>query len=245
MTSNRPLRIAMWSGPRNISTAMMRSWGNRPDTFVCDEPLYASYLSVTRRAHPLAAEIRASQPNDWRQVVKWLTGPVPEGKVIFFQKHMAHHLLPEMGREWLQQLSHWFLIRDPQEVIPSYVAKRGTPQLEDLGYVEQLELFNDLRQRTGHTPPVLDAKDVQDCPRRLLGLLCDSLGVTFSDAMLSWPPGLRSTDGPWAKHWYAEVASSTSFRPHQAKREEVPETLRDIHARCWQCYETLYEHRLH
>jgi hypothetical protein len=240
-----PSHIAMWTGPRNISTAMMRAWGNRSDTYVCDEPLYASYLAATNRKHPLAAEIIASQPTDWRRVVEWLTGPVPEGKSIFFQKHMAHHLLPEMDRGWLDRLAHWLLIRDPQEVIPSYVAKRGMPLLDDLGFVQQLDTFNYLRQRMGTPPPVLDAKDVQDNPQRLLGLLCDALAVPFCDAMLAWPPGYRGTDGVWAKHWYAEVVSSTSFRPHQTKPEKMPDVLQEIYVRCSECYETLYAHRLH
>ena len=234
----------MWTGPRNISTAMMCAWGNRPDTFVCDEPLYACYLSATARPHPLAKEIIASQPTDWRRVIDRLTGPIPEGKSIFFQKHMAHHLLPEVDRGWFDKLSHWFLIRDPQEVITSYVAKRGPPLLDDLGFVQQLDIFEYLRDRTGTTPPVLDAKDVQQNPRRLLGLLCESLAVPFIDEMLSWTPGYRTTDGVWSSHWYAEVVSSTSFRAYQPKHDALPESLRGIYERCLECYEILHEHRL-
>src|SRR5438105_2443889 len=119
MTESAPIRIAMWSGPRTISTAMMRSWGNRPDTFVCDEPLYAHYLLVTGAPHPGAAEVIHRHETDWRKVTEWLTGPVPEGKRIFYQKHMAHHLLPDIGEEWLAALTHGFLIRDPEEMLPS------------------------------------------------------------------------------------------------------------------------------
>ena len=183
-----PSYIAMWTGPRNISTAMMRAWGNRSDTFVCDEPLYACYLSTTGRPHPLAKQIIASQLTDWRRVVDRLTGPIPEGKAIFFQKHMAHHLLPEVDRGWLDKLSHWFLIRDPQEVITSYVAKRGPPLLDDLGFVQQLDIFEICGNCTGTTPPVLDAKDVQQNPRRLLDMLCDSLAVPFTKKCSLGPP---------------------------------------------------------
>jgi Sulfotransferase domain len=234
----------MWTGPRNISTAMMRAWGDRPDTAVCDEPFYAYYLSATGRPHPLAREIIASQSTDWRQVVDSLIGPIPDGKTIFFQKHMAHHLLPEVDRAWLDHLAHWFLIRDPQEVITSYLAKRGTPELQDLGFVQQLEIFEYLRLRSGRLPPVLDAKDVQQNPRRMLELLCESLKVSFNEAMLFWPPGYRPTDGVWASHWYPEVVSSTSFRAYQPKHDALPESLRGIYERCLECYEILHEHRL-
>lgn len=239
-----PLRLAMWSGPRNISTAMMRSWGNRPDTFVCDEPLYAHYLKETGKPHPMAAEIIAHDENDWRKVVTRLTGDVPEGKAIFYQKHMTHHLLPGVGREWLERVTNCFLIRDPREVITSYIAKNDIPTLEDVGFVQQAEIFDWVRARTGKIPPVLDGKEIQNEPRRMLGLLCDVLGIPFSEAMLSWPPGLRPTDGIWAPHWYKEVETSTSFRPHKPKTEEVPESLGEIYRQCRECYERLYEERL-
>lgn len=136
------LRLALWSGPRNISTAMMRSWGNRPDTFVCDEPLYAHYLAATGLDHPEAGAVIAAGETAWRKVVDWLTSPVPEGKAIFYQKHMTHHLLPDMKGGWLDALTHCFLIRDPREVITSYLKKSHDPTLEDLGFVQQVELFN-------------------------------------------------------------------------------------------------------
>jgi hypothetical protein len=239
-----PVRIAMWSGPRNISTAMMRSWGNRPDTVVCDEPLYAHYLSETGKPHPGAEEVIASQPTDWRKVVAWLTGDMPEGKPIFYQKQMAHHLLPDVGPDWLESVTNCFLIRDPGEVITSYIAKYEAPTVEDLGFVQQLEIFNYVRLKTGMTPPVLDAKDVQEGPRRLLSLLCERLGVPFYETMLTWPPGLRATDGVWAKHWYTEVENSTSFRPYQTKAAKVPGELRAVYDRCLECYEAMYEWRL-
>src|SRR4051812_37309113 len=142
MLRSEPVRIAMWSGPRNISTAMMRAWGNRPDTFVCDEPFYAYYLAATGREHPVAAEVIAHGETDWRKVIVQLTGPVPGGKRIFFQKQMTHHLLPEVDRSWLGTVKNCFLIRDPAEVIVSYIRKNDDPSLEDIGFIQQAEIFD-------------------------------------------------------------------------------------------------------
>lgn len=239
------LRLAMWSGPRNISTAMMRAWGGRPDTFVCDEPLYAAYLQATGRDHPGADAIIAAGETDWRKVADWLTGPVPEGKNVFYQKHMTHHLLPDMGREWLGGLTHCFLIREPGEVITSYIKKNHDPAIEDLGFTQQAEIFDWVCQRTGTAPPVLDARDVLDHPASVLGRLCERLGVEFlPGAMLAWAPGLRATDGVWAPHWYPEVATSTGFRPYHAKLDAVPDRLRPIYAECQAAYERLYPFRI-
>jgi hypothetical protein len=238
------MRIAMWSGPRNISTAMMRSWGNRTDTFVCDEPLYAHYLQHTGLPHPLADEIIAQHETDCGKVIADLVGDIPEGKQIYFQKHMTHHLLPHIDRQWLDQVANCFLIRDPGEVITSYIRKNADPTVEDVGFPQQQEIFDWVRRRTGKIPPVLDAKDVLNNPRRVLGLLCEVLRVEFSEAMLSWPPGFRVTDGIWAKHWYHEVEKTTSFHPYQPKAEQVPARLKDVHDRSLDCYVALHEHRL-
>lgn len=240
----QPIRIAMWSGPRNISTAMMRAWGNRPDTLVVDEPFYAYYLKATGKKHPGADEVIATGDTDWRKVVAQLTSPLPNGKRIFFQKQMTHHLLPEVDREWLGGVSNCFLIRDPREVIASYVRKREDPALEDLGFVQQAEIFDWVCERMNAVPPIVDAKDVLENPERMLRLLCESVGVEFSESMLFWPAGLRETDGIWAKYWYGEVAKSTSFAPYHLKRAEIPTHLSEIHNRCRKCYERLYEHRL-
>jgi hypothetical protein len=238
------IRIAMWSGPRNISTAMMRAWGNRDDTTVIDEPFYAFYLQATGVQHPSAKEVIASGETDWRKIIAHLTGPIPGGKRIFFQKQMTHHLLPQMNREWLGAVANCFLIRHPRDVIASYVKKRENPELEDLGFIQQAEIFNVVRIRTNRVPPVVDAKDVLQNPERTLRLVCDAIGVDFSKSMLSWPPGLRETDGIWAKHWYGEVAKTTSFQPYGRKDFEVPERFREIYQRCRDCYEELYHHRL-
>ena len=234
----------MWSGPRNISTAMMRAWGNRADTVVVDEPFYAWYLKTTGKKHPGAEEVISAGETDWRKVVVHLTGPIPKDREIFFQKHMTHHLLPEIDREWLGTMTNCFLIRDPREVIASYIKKRDEPELEDLGFRQQAEIFDFVCDHANSVPPVVDAKDVLEDPERILRLLCDAVGVQFSRSMLSWPPGLRETDGPWAKYWYTEVARTTSFRPYRPTHDEVPERLGETYDRCRECYQRLYEHRL-
>jgi hypothetical protein len=237
------LRVAMWSGPRNISTAMMRSWGNRPDTFVCDEPLYAHYLSVTGRDHPGAAEVIEAGETDVTKVVGWLLGPVPGGKRVFYQKHMAHHLLPDVPRDWLRHVTNCFLIREPREVLTSLVKHVPDAELPDTGYAQQAEIFDLVRKWTGRTPPVVDARDVLNDPRRVLSKLCEALGVEFTEAMLSWPPGLRDTDGVWAKYWYKEVETTTTFRPYKPKDEPVPERMRGVLEECERHYQRLYAHR--
>jgi hypothetical protein len=244
MPDHQIVRIAMWSGPRNISTAMMRAWGNRPDTFVIDEPFYACYLKATGKKHPGADEVIAAGETDWRKIVAELTGPIPNGKLIFFQKQMTHHLLPEVDREWLGTVTNCFLIRDPIEVIASYVKKRDDPALEDLGFTQQAEIFDFVCDHTKSIPPVVDAKDVLENPEHMLRLLCDAVRVEFSKSMLSWPPGLRDTDGIWAKHWYGEVAKTTSFQPYRPTHNEVPQRFREIYQRCRECYERLSAYRL-
>ena len=246
MSDHDPIYLAMWSGPRNISTAMMRSWGSRSDTFVCDEPFYAHYLQVTRRSHPGADEVIANGETDWRKVVQYLTGSIPQQKRIFYQKQMTHHLLPQIDRAWLRLVSNCFLIRDPREVIISYLKKNDELNLEDIGFMQQLEIFNWVREQTGTIPAVIDARDVLENPRRILMLLCESVGVGFSEAMLSWTPGLHETDGIWAKHWYNEVLTSTTFRkPSAGEAEPVPECVRDVYEKAREFYEQLYQHRLH
>ena len=242
--TQRVRRIAMWSGPRNISTALMRSWGNRPDTFVCDEPLYAHYLLKTGVAHPGADEVIRWHETDWRKVVAWLTGDIPGGKPIFYQKHMTHHLLPEIERDWMDQLDNAFLIREPREVLVSLAQVLPNPRLEDTGFPQQHEIFCWVRDRTGRVPPIVDARDVLENPERILRLLCRALDVEFTEAMLSWPPGPRPTDGIWAKHWYDAVWQTTSFQPYSPKARLVPEHLAGLLEESTALYRQLFEHRL-
>ncbi len=238
------LRLAMWSGPRNISTALMRSFGNRPDTVVCDEPFYACYLAATKAPHPGAEEVVRSLPTDWRRVAAFLTGPIPEGKSVFYQKHMAHHLLPEIERGWIFELEHAFVIRDPREMLLSLSKVTPRPGLADTGLPQQIELFEEVRHATGRPPPVLDAKDVLSDPRRVLSRLCEHLGLEFREEMLSWPSGPRSTDGVWAKHWYGDVLRSTGFEVWRPRPGELAPELARVHAACLPLYEALARYRL-
>jgi hypothetical protein len=234
----------MWSGPRNISTAMMRSWEARGDCAVCDEPLYAHYLLQTRLEHPIADEIIEHHETDWRAVVDWLLGPIPDGKPIFYQKHMAHHILPSVQYEWVDRVTNCFLIRNPREMITSLIKVLPDPTLEETGLPQQVQLFDHVRERTGSVPPVLDARDVLEDPAVALERLCASVGVSFTDRMLRWSPGRRPTDGIWAHHWYAAVEKSTGFAPYRPKNEPAPDRLADLLSECDRLYAHLYEHRL-
>lgn len=223
----------------------MRSWENRADTVVIDEPFYAYYLKTTGKEHPGATDVIANGETNWRTVVSRLTGSIPNGRKILFQKQMTHHLLPEVDRQWLGAVTNCFLIRDPAEVITSYIKKNPDPTLKDLGFMQQTEIFDWVRTQTDSVPPVVDAKDVLQNPERILRLLCEAVGVEFDSAMLSWPPGLRETDGIWAKYWYDAVAKTTSFQPYRPKNEPVPDRLREIYDQCRECYDRLYQYRLH
>jgi len=234
----------MWSGPRNISTTLLRSWGARPDTFVCDEPLYAHYLLRTGAPHPGREQVIASHETDWRRVVDQLTGPIPGGKPVFYQKHMAKHLLPEVGRDWLDALSHAFLIREPAEMLASFARVVPDPTLDDTGLPLQCELFELMADRTGRTPPVIDSRDVLDDPAGVLARLCEALGVPYTDAMLRWPAGRRDTDGVWAPHWYASVEASTGFAAPGPRLTQPPAGMERLYEQCLPWYERLAAHRL-
>ena len=207
------LRIAMWSGPRNISTAMMRAFENRPDTSVIDEPFYAAYLAATGLDHPMRDEVLASQPQDWRRVAGQLLGPGPAGTPILYAKHMTHHMLPDFGTAWMASCRNVFLIRRPDEVIASYREKRAEITLADIGIVRQAELFDLEADRLGHPPVVLDSADVTASPASALAALCAALAIPFHPAMIAWPPGRRASDGVWAPAWYDQVERSTGFKP--------------------------------
>lgn len=239
-----PTYVAMWSGPRNISTALMRSWGSRPDTYVCDEPLYAHYLVQTGLDHPGREEVIAAQENDWRKVVEWLTGEIPEGKSVFYQKHMAHHLLPNIGRDWLSKVTNAFLIREPREMLTSLLRVTPNANVDDTGLPQQWEMFTRMREQTGTIPAVIDSRDVLENPRGVLTELCETVGVAFLEEMLSWLPGPRDTDGVWAPHWYAAVETSTGFGPYRPKDEEVPPSHLGVLRECEAYYAQLYEFRL-
>jgi hypothetical protein len=243
----RPIRIAMWSGPRNISTAMMRAFENRGDCAVSDEPFYAAYLAATGLDHPMREAVIASQPTDWRAVAAAVVGPVPGGKALWYQKHMTHHMLPEFGRDWIDGLANAFLIRAPEAVIASYAQKRPGPRaLDEIGLPAQLALFERAADRLGHAPPVIDGRDLQFAPQAILSALCAALGLAFDPAMLAWPPGRRASDGVWAPAWYEAVERSTGFAPPRAEPEfdDLADSLKPVAAAARPLYERLARHRI-
>lgn len=216
------MKIAMWSGPRNLSTAMMYAFGNRTDCAVVDEPFYAAYLAMTGIQHPMQAEILASQPQDPAEVAASLVGQNPEGKPHFYQKHMSQHMIAGVPRDWVAAMTNVFLIRHPARVIASYAAKRENPTLEDIGFRQQAELFD---QFGG---VVVDSHDIRDDPEGMLRKLCDAIGIDWDPAMLSWPKGGHKDDGVWAQHWYGAVWNSTGFAGAEGPLPEVPEHLQDV-----------------
>ena len=232
-------RIAMWSGPRTVSTALMRSWENRADTVVTDEPLYAYYLAATGIDHPGRDEILASMPAGWRTVLTGLTSAsLPDGASIWYQKHMTHHLLPEVDRAALDGLSHAFLIRDPRQLLASYARVRGEPALADLGLAQQAEIF------AAFGGPVIDSADILRSPRAALEALCAELGVPFDPAMLAWPAGPRVSDGVWAPYWYDSVLASTGFGPYREPSADLPARLEPLAAASRPYYEELAARKL-
>jgi hypothetical protein len=235
----------MWSGPRNISTAMMRSWENRPDCEVIDEPLYAHYLQHTGDPHPGADEVIARGDTDWHRVTAQLAAPHPSGCAIWFQKHMCQHLLPHIEREWIYSLTNVLLIRPPEQVVASYLRTRGTVSALEIGMPQQAELFDLLSERNGEPPIVIDAPRFLADPGAQLRTLCERLQIPWTDRMLSWPTGPRDSDGIWARHWYHAVWASTAFEP-PTPRPQVPmsDDAQAVVDQCQPLYQRLQAHRL-
>ncbi len=239
-----PVRIAMWSGPRNLSTAMMRSFGARPDTAVIDEPFYAAYLARTGLDHPLRTEVLAAGETDPGRVIAGLLGPAPGGAALFYQKHMTHHMLAGFDRGWMAACRNAFLIRAPERVLASYAARRADVTNEDIGFAQQAELFEEAADRLGRPPPVIDAEDVLADPARTLMALCAALDIAFDPAMLAWLPGPRPTDGIWAPAWYQAVERSTGFGPASEAPVKLAPVLAVLADDARPIYERLAKHRL-
>jgi len=238
-----PLRIAMWSGPRNISTAMMRAWENREDCAVSDEPLYAHYLAETGLDHPGRDEVIADGETDWRKVVDALLGPAPGNAPVWYQKHMTHHLLPHIDHGWIAGLRNVLLIRDPREVVASYVKSRAEVAPDDIGLRHQEALYDEL-SAMGTPPPVIDSGDFLRAPEAHLRALCDWLGTGFSERMLRWPRGPRPSDGIWAPHWYAHVWESNGFEAPEPRSIELSDVAQDVVDACQPHYARLHALRL-
>lgn len=237
------VRVAMWSGPRNISTAMMRGFENRADTIVVDEPLYAAYLARTGVDHPGRAAVISSQPTDLVTAVAGLSAPLPAGRRVHYVKHMAHHISREMDLSWTLRFRSVLLIRDPFEVVASYVRSRATCEPSDIGLLQQGWLM-ELWDRHRFEVPIIDAADFLNAPEAHLRWLCDWLGIPFTDRMLSWPPGPRSSDGVWAPHWYAAVWSSSGFAPWRPRDINLSGHDAAVAEACRPIYAALHARRL-
>jgi len=237
----KTLRIAAWSGPRNISTAMMRSWENRPDTMVFDEPFYAHYLQETGLTHPGFEEVIQHHQTDPNKIIDSLTAP--SEFAVQYQKHMTHHLLPSISTDWISGMTNIFLIRHPREMLTSLMKQIPEPTIEETGLPQQLALFESLCSG-GETPIVLESKDVLQDPRGVLTTLCQRLSIPFYDEMLAWPTGKRPSDGIWAQHWYASVEASSCFAPWKPKDKKVPAKLEALCLECEDIYAQLRAHKM-
>ena len=227
------MRIAAWSGPRNLSTAMMYAFGNRPDFAVWDEPFYAPYLSHTGLDHPMRDEIVSAHERDPHMVAAMCSGTIPRGKPHFYMKHMALHMLPDFPMDWTTTCTHIHLIRHPARVVASYGAKRGAMSLEDIGFRQQVEVF----ERVGGV--VLDSAEIRANPRATLARLCNALDLDFKPEMLSWPRGGHKQDGVWAAHWYGAVHDSTGFAGPEGPLPELSNDQRALADAALPYYETL------
>ena len=217
-----PKRIAMWSGPRNLSTAMMYAFAARGDCAVEDEPFYGAYLKATGIDHPMKEAVIAAQDTDSLAVGRSLLGPIPQQQSLFYQKHMTLHMIPSFDRSFLHGLTNVFLIRHPARVVASYAKKREAPTLVDIGFVQQADLFDEVANRLGRAPLVIDSGDIRADPGSALANLCAALRIPYTERMLHWPPGPKPYDGVWAPHWYNAVHRSTGFEDPEGPLPELP-----------------------
>ncbi|NNE58443.1 MAG: HAD family hydrolase [Hellea sp.] len=233
----------MWSGPRNLSTAMMRSFENRADTHVWDEPFFAPWLAATGKDHPGRAESLDAHETDPAKVAEQCQQAPPDGETLYFQKHMPHHMEADFPLAWTKTCWHFFLIRRPDAVIASYAKGRAEFDMNDIGFWPQIRMYEYLIGE-GHDIPVVDSDDILDNPKGILSSLCRALDIPFDAAMLSWPAGPRDTDGAWAPWWYKSVEASTGFAPPKREKPAVPQKYQNILSECQPAYEQLYEKRI-
>jgi len=238
------IRIAMWSGPRNISTALMRSFENRPDTFVSDEPFYAYYLKETGIDHPYRENIILKGETCWKTVVKNITQDIPNKQTIWYQKHMAQHIPLNKAIRWIKELNNVLLIRHPKDVILSYIKKFKISDLSQLGYIQQIDIYNMMKENSAISPLILDARDLLFDTEGMLKELCSRLNIPYYKSMLSWPIGGRESDGIWGKHWYKNVEASGFFEDYKENDENFPVELEGILEDCMELYQQLYQHRI-
>ncbi|MDH5630534.1 MAG: HAD family hydrolase [Gammaproteobacteria bacterium] len=220
--------IAMWSGPRNLSTAMMYCFAQRDDCFVVDEPFYAAYLAETGIQHAMYKEVIEAGEVDPVKVANMCVKKREGERTVFYQKQMTKHMLPGFDLEWIHEVDNVFLIREPARVINSYHAKQEDPELSDIGIKEQVNIFNMVRKKTGQIPVVINSGDILKNPEKMLKALCKAIGIDFQMSMLSWQQGPKVYDGVWAPHWYKSVWQSTGFGTPYKKQVEVPQHLQGL-----------------
>lgn len=238
-----PTRIAMWSGPRNLSTAMMYAFSARGDCAVWDEPFYAAYLDITGLPHPMRDDIIATHETDPDRVAAACKGPVPQQQSLFYQKHMTQHMIPGFDRRWMRSCQNVFLIRHPARVVASYAKKREGATLADIGFAQQSELFDEVMSWSNLPPVVIDSDDIRADPAALLQKLCAALHLSFTRKMLHWPAGGNQADGVWAAHWYAAVHRSTGFAGAEGPLPALGGAYADLAAAALPFYEKLAGHK--
>lgn len=232
------MKIAMWSGPRNLSTAMMYAFGARRDFAVWDEPFYGAFLAATGIDHPMRDDVLATEETDPARVADRCKGPIPNGKPHFYMKHMPHHMVPGFPYDWADDCVNVHLIRHPARVIASYTAKREEVTLDDIGFRQQVDVFD----RVGGI--VIDSFDIRANPLTALRKLCSEIGLPFDDAMLSWPSGGHAADGIWAAHWYGAVHRSTGFAGPEGPLPELTGAAAELAAEAMESYRALEARKL-
>jgi len=237
------MKIACWSGPRNISTALMRAWSSRRDTFVSDEPFYAYYLKKTKIKHPMYKEIINNYPNTYQKVIENITQDIPNSKIIWYQKHMAHHLIDMKTIDWIKDFYNFFLIRHPKNVINSYVKKNDLKSIDELGYPQQWKLMEYLRENKKDVI-VIDSSILLKNPKKILSDWCKYLNIEFHETMLKWDKGPYSTDGIWWKYWYNNVIDTTTFQNTQPRNEKIPKKYYSIYNEALKYYSEFTKYSL-
>lgn len=243
MNTTAPLRLSMWSGPRNLSTAMMYAFAQRSDCEVWDEPFYAAYLAKTGLSHPMGEDIMANGDTDAEVVIEKCLSVGPQGRPVFYQKHMTQHMIPEFRRDWILQQTNVFLIRHPARVLASYAVKRENPTLRDIGFEQQMELINLVTSETGRSPLIVDSADIRQDPASMLQKICAAVDIPFEEKMLSWPQGGNTQDGVWAPHWYGAVWNSSGFAGPESELPPVAPELADVYQNAKRLYDQMAEQK--
>ena len=234
--------IFMWSGPRNLSTALMRSFENRKDTYVLDEPFYAYYLKKTGLNHPMKKEIINHYPVSQKKIIKLITSK-PENEKIFYQKHMTQHIIKNTNLDWIRNGYNCFLISHPAKVINSYIKKNSLRNIDDIGFKKQFKIFNKVKKNNLNFI-VINADNILINPNKTIKKLCKLLKIKFSKKMLSWPKGKRSSDGIWSKVWYKNVELSNTFSKYRKEKINVPKKYKKIYEESLKYYNQMNEYSI-